>query len=148
VPLKAQAIGYNFIMKHCEAIDILVGWLDEKDYYVDFDRKGDESVSLEDKIVSINTTRSIETQLYILLHECGHVLIHNNEDIVKYRGVQESFDEKSNIHRVFTVMEEVEAWKRGRHLARRLGIKVDEKKWNKDLSRALNKYIRWAAGVL
>jgi len=135
-------------MEHSEAIDVLVGWLDAKDYYVEFDKKCDDSVSLEDKIVSINTTRSTETQLYILLHECGHVLIHNNDEIVKYRDVQESFKEKSNIHKVFTVMEEAEAWKRGRRLARRLGIEIDEEKWNKDLSRALNKYIRWAAGVL
>ena len=135
-------------MKHCDAIDTLVGWLDAKDYYVEFDKKGDDSVSLEDKIVSINTTRSIETQLYILLHECGHVLIHNNEDIVKYRDVQERFGVKSDIHKVFTVMEEAEAWKRGKRLGRKLGIEINEEKWNKDLSRALNKYIRWAAGVL
>jgi len=135
-------------MKHCEAIDVLVGWLDAKDYYVEFDKKGDDSVSLEEKIVSINTTRSTETQLYVLLHECGHVLIHNNEDIVKYRTVQESFKERSDIHKVFTVMEEAEAWKRGKRLARRLGIEINEEKWNRDLSRALNKYIKWAAGVL
>jgi hypothetical protein len=135
-------------MKHCEAIDVLVGWLDEKDYYVEFDKKGDDSVALADKIVSINTTRSTETQLYILLHECGHVLIHNNDNTVGYREVQESFKERSNIHRVFSVMEEAEAWKRGKRLARKLGIEINEEKWNKDLSRALNKYIRWAAGVL
>jgi len=33
-------------------------------------------------------------------------------------------------------------------LGKRLGIEINEEKWNKDLSRALNKYIRWAAGVL
>jgi len=135
-------------MRYCEAIDMLVCWLDAKDYYVEFDKKGDDSVSLEDKIVSINTTRSLETQLYILLHECGHILIHNNEDTVKYRDVQENFKERSNIHKVFVVMEEAEAWKRGKRLGKRLGIEINEEKWNKDLSRALNKYIRWAAGVL
>ena len=135
-------------MKHSEAIDILVGWLAEKDYHVDFDKKGDDSVSFDGKVVSINTTRSIETQLYILLHECGHVLIHNNDHIIGYREVQENFKEKSDIHKVFQVMEEAEAWKRGKLLARRLGIEVNEEKWNRDLSRALNKYIKWAAGVL
>jgi len=135
-------------MKHREAIDILIGWLDAKDYHVEFDKKGDDSVSLESKIISINTTRSIETQLYILLHECGHVLIHNNDRIIGYREVQENFKERSDIHKVFQVMEEAEAWKRGRFLARRFGIEINEEKWNKDLSRALNKYIKWAAGVL
>ena len=135
-------------MKHCDAIDTLVGWLDEKGYSVEFDKKGDDSVALADKIVSINTTRSTETQLYILLHECGHVLIHNNDHLIGYREVQENFRERTDIHKVFQVMEEAEAWKRGRYLARRLGIEVNEEKWNKDLSRAFNKYIKWAAGVL
>ena len=135
-------------MKHCEAIDVLVGWLDDKGYHVEFDIKGDDSVALADKIVSINTTRSTETQLYILLHECGHVLIHNNDHIIGYREVQENFKERSDIHKVFQVMEEAEAWKRGKFLARRFGIEINEEKWNKDLSRALNKYIKWAAGVL
>ena len=135
-------------MNHSDAIALLVGWLDDKGYHVDFDRKGDDSVDNSSKIVSINNTRSLETQLYILLHECRHVLIHYNEDIVGYRDVQEKFAERSNIHRVFTVMEEVEAWKRGKRLAKKFGIIINEEKWNKDVSRALNKYMRWAAGVL
>ena len=135
-------------MNHKDAIGVLVDWLDNKGYYVDFDRNGDDSVDSTSKIVSINTTRTNETQLYILLHECGHVLIHNNEDIVGYRDVQERFEERTVINKIFTVMEEVEAWKRGKLLARRLGISIDEEKWNKDVTRALHKYIRWAAGVL
>ena len=138
-------------MNRCEAtqaISALVVWLEEKGYHVDFDRKGDDSVDTANKIVSINNTRTPETQLYILLHECGHVLIHCNEDIVKYKDVQERFAEKTNIHKVFTVMEEVEAWKRGKRLAKKFGININEEKWNKDVSRALNKYMRWVAGVL
>ena len=131
-----------------ESIDTLICWLDEKNYHVDFDRKGDDSVDTSNKIVSINSTRTEETQLYILLHECGHVLIDANEKIVKYKQVQEKFSEKTCMNKVFTVMEEVEAWKRGRLLARRLSIPIDEEKWNRDMSRALNKYIKWAAGTL
>jgi|TARA_Y100000287_G_C14232269_1_gene362532 hypothetical protein len=135
-------------MDHEESVSTLLVWLENKGYYVDFDRKGDDSVDTSNKIVSINNTRSLETQLYILLHECGHILIHNNEDIVKYKDVQEKFGEKTKINKVFTVMEEVEAWKRGKSLAKRLNIKINEEKWNKDLSRALYKYILWAAGTL
>lgn len=135
-------------MNHRDAIGVLVDWLDNKGYYVDFDRSGDDSVDTSSKIVSINTTRTLETQLYILLHECGHVLIHNNEDVVKYRDIQERFQERTVINKVFTVMEEVEAWKRGKLLARRLGINIDEEKWNKDVTRALHKYMKWAVGVL
>lgn len=135
-------------MDHEEAITTLIHWLDTKGYYVDFDRNGDDSVDCSAKIVSINNTRTLETQLYILLHECGHILIHNNDKLMKYAEVQGNYRERTNIHKVFTVMEEVEAWKRGMLLAKRLNIEIDEKKWNMDISRALNKYIRWAAGVL
>ena len=131
-----------------ESIATLVVWLDTKGYYVDFDKSGDDSVDTENKIVSINSTRKKETQLYILLHECGHVLIDRNDTIVGYRETQEKYSERTNIHKVFVVMEEVEAWKRGRMLASRLGIKIDEEKWDLDLSRALNKYIKWASGTL
>lgn len=131
-----------------ESIAALVVWLDTKGYYVDFDKNGDDSVDTEGKIVSINSTRTRETQLYILLHECGHVLISNNDSIVGYKRVQEKYSEKTNIHKVFTIMEEVEAWKRGRMLALRLGINIEEKKWDLDSSRALNQYIKWAAGTL
>ena len=131
-----------------QSITSLVHWLSLKGYYVDFDKNGDDSVDTESKIVSINSTRNLETQLYILLHECGHVLIDANDAVIGYKDIQEKYAESTNIHKVFTVMEEVEAWKRGRMLAARLGIFVDEKKWNLDTSRALNKYIKWAAGVL
>ena len=131
-----------------DGIAILVEWLDRKGYFVDFDKKGDDSVDCSNKIVSINNTRTKETQLYILLHECGHILIDNNESVVKYKDVQERFAERTAINKVFTVMEEAEAWKRGKLLAKRLGIHIDEEKWNKDITRALGKYIKWAAGVL
>lgn len=135
-------------MNHEESIAVLIDWLEAKDYYVDFDRLGDDSVDTANKIVSINSTRTKETQLYILLHECGHVLVHNNENIVNYKAVQERFPQKTVINKVFTVMEEAEAWKRGKMLAKRLGIGIDEEKWNKDIARALHKYIKWAAGTL
>ena len=134
-------------MTHQGYIGTLIFWLQDKDYLVEFSRDGDDSVDRINKVVSINTTRSAETQLYVILHECGHVLVSESDSIVN--GVEEVLDkysEASKIHKTFTVVEEVEAWKRGLKLAKRLGIPIDKTKWNKDVARALYKYMLWATG--
>ena len=135
-------------MTHEEAISTIIYWLESRGYYIEFDRKGDDSVDREAKIVSINTTRSEETQLYILLHECGHILVAESDTVVN--GIEEvlnKYSEKTKIHKVFTVIEEVEAWKRGLKLAGRLGVPVNKDKWNRGVARAINSYMKWALNV-
>jgi hypothetical protein len=126
-----------------DAIIDLEFWADAKGYCVDFSKYGNDSVDFESKLISINTTRSTEIQLYTLLHECGHVLSHNNGGVLDTKDVINKYGEKTRIHRVFTVIEEVEAWKRGLSLAGRLGISVNKKKWDKTIARALKKYMEW-----
>jgi len=129
-------------------IGLVFEWLDKRGYYVEFSTSGDDSVDRLNKIVSINTTRSLETQLHVMLHECGHVLVAESDPIVS--GIDEvltKYSEKSKIHKTFTVIEEVEAWKRGLKLASRLGVPINKEKWNKDVARALYKYMLWATGA-
>ena len=47
--------------------------------------------------------------------------------------------------RTFAVIEEIEAWKRGLSLAKRLDIPVDMVKWECEVASAIGKYIKWAA---
>lgn len=131
------------------SISQVVVWLEERGYYVEFDKAGDDSVDRIAKVVSINTTRSEETQLYIILHECGHILVAESDIIVNgIDEVLEKYSYSSKIYKTFTVIEEVEAWKRGLALARRLEIPINKKKWNRDVSRAIYKYMLWATGQL
>lgn len=130
-------------MTHQDALQTLEYWAYTKGYYIEFSRNGDDSVDRESKIISINTNRSEETQLYTLLHECGHILVYGSDKIMDTKSVTENFSEKSNMYRVFTVIEEVEAWKRGLSLANRLGIAVNKDKWNRDVARALKLYMKW-----
>ena len=134
----------NHDKKLQEYIDALVIWAFEKGYYVIFDRNGDDSICRESKIISIKNTRSLETQLYTLLHECGHLLIYNNNSVFEYERVEGSYGEKTMTRKSFRVIEEVEAWKRGKTLASRLGITINEKKWDREVSSAINKYMKWA----
>ena len=132
-------------MSHNNSIGTVLSWFDKKGYIVEFDRNGDDSVDRENKLVSINNTRSLETQLHVMLHEAGHVMVYESDSIVN--GIEEvliKYSEKSKIHKTFTVIEEVEAWKRGLKLAKRLGVKINKEKWNKDVARAIYKYMLWA----
>jgi len=83
-----------------------------------------------------------------MLHEAGHLLVGESDSVVNgEEEVLKKYSEKSKIHKTFTVIEEVEAWKRGLGLARRLGIPINKEKWNKDVARAIYKYMIWATEV-
>ena len=127
-----------------KSIDALICWADKYGYSVSFLYNGEDSISSDAKYIEINSNNTIETQLYTLLHECGHLLIYNNGSAFGFSNIHENFSEKSNTHRVFTVIEEVEAWKRGRSLAKRLGIYVDDDAWNRRVCSAIKKYMVWA----
>ena len=117
----------------------------KKGYHVEVERDGEDAIDRINKFVSINSTRSLETQLHVILHEAGHLLVEKSDKIPS--GIPEvlnKYSEKSKIHRTFTVIEEIEAWKRGLKLAGRLGIKINKEKWNKDVARAIYKYMVWA----
>lgn len=127
-----------------ESIDSLIFWADDYGYSVGFSPNGEDSISSDAKYIEINSNSTIETQLYTLLHECGHLLIYNNGSTFGFSDIHKNFSEKSNTHKVFTVIEEIEAWKRGRSLAKRLDIYVDDDAWNRRVCSAIKKYMIWA----
>jgi len=130
-------------MDHKDAILELEFWAEKKGYCVYFSREVEDEVCLQSKIISINSTRSTEVQLHTMLHECGHILAYDNGSILKTRDVIDKYGDKTRIHRVFTVVEEVEAWRRGLSLANRMGIQINKDKWDRCVARALKKYMQW-----
>ena len=132
-------------MDHEDALNTIIIWFQKKGYHVELERDGEDAIDRPGKFVSINSTRSLETQLHVILHEAGHLLVEKSDKITN--GIPEvlnKYSEKSKIHKTFTVIEEIEAWKRGLNLANRLGIKINKEKWNKDVARAIYKYMVWA----
>ena len=135
-------------MEHEDAISSLILWFQKRGYHIELERDGHDAIDRISKFVSINSTRSKETQIHVMLHEAGHLLIGEADSIVNgEEEVLKKYSEKSKIHKTFTVIEEVEAWKRGLGLARRLGIPINKEKWNKDVARAIYKYMIWATEV-
>lgn len=132
-------------MEHEDAISSLILWFQKRGYHIELERDGYDAIDRISKFVSINSTRSKETQIHVMLHEAGHLLIGEADFIVNgEEEVLKKYSEKSKIHKTFTVIEEVEAWKRGLKLAGRLGIEINKEKWNKDVARAIYKYMVWA----
>jgi len=133
-------------MTWAESLDSLTIWAVQKGYHVEFVKNGDDSVCYISKIIEVNSSSSLEKQVIHMAHECGHVLIFEH-------GSKFNFKDRRNeptgtvSHKVFTLIEEVEAWKRGRDLINRLKIPIDDTLWEKSMVKALKKYINWASDL-
>ena len=120
-------------------------------YEVVENSKSEERVEFEDREVYISSRNRIETRYYTLLHEYGHIEIHETgseefeADHPMYYRVEDGRVERSNACKVSIVAEEIEAWKRGRWLARNNNLSLNEKKYDQHMTRALMSYINWAA---
>ena len=55
--------------------------------------------------------------------------------------------EKSKKYKVDVISEEIEAWQRGKKLAERLGIYINEDKFNEIMNKCIFTYVEWAAGL-
>lgn len=124
-------------------------WAYSKGYDVLLETDGADGVYFTCNQIVLNSRNHIEKRLYILLHECGHILINNNSfdrvfslslDTEAIMGGKKV----SRKRRVAKLAEEIEAWKRGENLARRLGVKINEEKFDKIRSDAIMSYVEWA----
>ena len=132
----------------------LIDWLQKRHWTIDIDYCNQDEVQPGNKQVTINSRQGIEKQLYSLLHECGHILVQQNWEryeknypaVAKmncYATVNRQL-EKSSKYKVDILSEEIEAWRRGKSLAGRLGVFIDEEKYNNLASECIYSYIQWA----
>ena len=125
-------------------------WLGKKGYTVKCRTDAEDCVLFCAKTVLINSRNHPETKYYTLLHECGHILIDKDsarfeKEVPVYARSEDGRSARSKAYRVSTVAEELEAWKRGRRLAARLGHHVDDLKYDKQITDNVMSYIEWAA---
>ena len=136
-------------MNFANSFEIVESWLIDKGYSVCLETDAQDAVYFSCNQIVLNSRNHIEKRLYILLHECGHILINNNptdrvlslsmetEAVMGGRRV-------SRKRRVAKIAEELEAWKRGEKLARRLGVEISEEKFDKIRADAIISYVEWA----
>jgi len=128
-------------------LDTLVFWATSKGYHVEFTKGVDSCICHITKIIEINASVSMDNQVIHLLHECGHALIFDNGSVFNFKGKKNyDLETQNDGDRIYTVIEEAEAWRRGRELAKRLKIEVDEDVWEGSMIDALKEYINWASG--
>jgi len=103
------------------------------------------------KEVVVNSSLGIEKRLYVLLHEIGHILIRWNwkkfeKEFAAHAGhFADGRKSRSKKFRVSTLEEEFEAWKRGKRIASKLSVRIDEEKFNKFKCECLMSYVNWTA---
>lgn len=127
-------------------IENLTNWANDRGYHVEMVKNGDDSICHISKTIEINSSSKPSVQAIRLLHECGHALIFDNGSKFNFKEKRE-YSKNTVAYKVFAVIEEVEAWKRGKELAKRLDIPIEEAEWEADMVRALKKYINWASDL-
>jgi len=132
-------------------IEELIEWTNKKGYSIDFDYCVQDELRPGDKMITINTRQGREKQLYALLHECGHLILGNNEELYakKYPSSNKMAYcnsnkrlERSDKYKVDILAEEIDAWRKGKDLAKRLGIYIDEDNYYSVTSKCVYSYVR------
>ena len=126
-------------------------WVANKNHSVDFDYCVQDEFRSFDQLITISTRQGIENQLYSLLHECGHLILHNNENLYnkKYPSsaklatyTQNSRIARSPKYKVDVLSEEIDAWRKGKELANRLAVQIDEENYYSVMTRCVYSYIK------
>ena len=132
-------------------IEELIEWTNKKGYDIEFDYCVQDEFRPDDKMITISTRQGREKQLYSLLHECGHLILQNNDDLysAKYPSSAKMANynsnrtlERSEKYKVDVMAEEIDAWRKGKDLAKRLGVYVDEDNYYSTSTKCLYTYIK------
>lgn len=116
-------------------IDRLISYSTRKGYIVHL--KNEDGISFIDfdhnYIViysSMNETAiNKEKQFYTLAHEIGHLLVLENKQEYKdtFMHSYKKFSSKTRVYKLAEIEEELEAWKHGLRLIKRLRLKINRK---------------------
>lgn len=88
-------------------------------------------------------------ELFYLLHEAGHTITYQNQLNWSYENLPytlgKNVNEEQEMHKdwfiVANIMEEHDAWRNGKMLARQLGLNLDEKAYDAEWVDAIKDYI-------
>ena len=117
-----------------EYIERIVSFLEiEYELQVTFERDGETALFHERRgivpgdFIVVNNRVTRQRQLYLLLHEAGHVLLRECEKDHKRRYPAAVIGGKraTRAHKIDTLREEVMAWERGREIAEDFQIPID-----------------------
>tara|TARA_R110002124_G_C8964012_1_gene514322 strand:- start:1295 stop:1753 length:459 start_codon:yes stop_codon:yes gene_type:complete len=124
--------------------------IDKFNVPVDFDEEGLNEywfnpADVEDTgVISINSSMDLLEQLYVVLHEAGHVILRQSPNFTS------AFPDSSRTTlagRIEILREEVVAWNKAEELINKFGIShseyFDREKWKQNYRSALSQYALW-----
>tara|TARA_Y100001938_G_scaffold148908_1_gene233984 strand:+ start:401 stop:895 length:495 start_codon:yes stop_codon:yes gene_type:complete len=125
-------------------------WAKKTKYFEVYPGNFDAALVDSNVIVYNMNTGSMKNRIYSLLHECGHVLAMTSKGykkkfplLHKQRFGRKKINKNKNAYRIEILAEEIDAWKRGKKLAKRLGISLD-KSYDDYAARWVMTYVRCA----
>jgi hypothetical protein len=108
-----------------------------------FKHNMEDEYDTETKTIRINKSRSLKSQLYILLHEYGHHHIVENKRLNdKFSSIIERDPKNMLSEQILAIEEEVLAWHFGEEIAEILGIDLSDKKYQVLKAKCLKSHIR------
>lgn len=138
-------------LEAARGLDTVVDWVSRRGMRVEFTNRRDAGTFFsEEKCIYINSTQTCEHQLFVLLHECGHLLVGSEKPGAPHRfklGYPSAADpllKSKFIHRCAILEEEFEAWHRGYRLAKKLGVELSDERWTDLKAKFLRSYVKWS----
>lgn len=148
---KAYSLKRGTLLRRLTAVDGLqrtIAWAERRGFRVEFKLCGGECglCFYETKVIFVDPRLALETQLYVLLHECGHALIDSGQRLRRdwprgYNAAENGYSTKGHRHMIAVIVEEIEAWNRARRLAARLNLTLDDEAFNKIRDKLLKSHI-------
>lgn len=144
-----------------KALATITEWAQKEGYEITFDHTNISQIDWEKdtlnkpKTIKIQGKYSIEIKVYLLLHELGHHQLRKNwVRFIKKLPVTAhaehehlNSNDKRYMRRVtYTVAcmeEEFKAWEEGYKLGEKLGIRINDSKWNNFKAKCLISYMRY-----
>lgn len=109
-------------------------------------KNGCSTICFADKEILIHNGSTPEHMFYCLLHEMGHMLIHENPQMYTQNlGFSiNNFHTQSLTQRIGEVEEEFDAWRVGYKTAKKMRLKVDRIAFERLKASYLSTYFEWA----
>ncbi len=142
---KSKIINWNSQLEQLEEYCLSKNWNIEYKKGRDKDKKLDFT-SVSENLIVLKKNRHPEITFYVMLHEIGHMMLCQNRKMYRERfnAVFDDFSRGSLTHKVKTVEEELDAWKIGFKLAKRLKLYVNRRKFETVKARCISTYLIWA----
>jgi len=132
-----------------QQISVLEEYCNNKSWTIEYrqtKKVKSDFVAITDKKIVVRKDRRPEITFYIMLHEIGHMMLCQNRNMYneRYNAVYGSFSRASMTHKIKLVEEELDAWKIGFKLAKRLKLHVNQRKFESVKVRCISTYMIWA----